>query len=92
MFIDWPDHSKQAFGKEILPARHNISESNLFSDEGLAHLLDEYPRERLDIWAFSEQREGQGPTLRGRAPKMSGTDIVEAVKHGKIWLMKEVSD
>ncbi|MEM7329276.1 MAG: hypothetical protein AAF437_11085 [Pseudomonadota bacterium] len=86
MFIDWPDHSKQAFGKEILHAKHNISQSNLFSDDGLAHLLDEYPRERLDIWAFSEQREGQSPTLRGRAPKMSGKDIVDAVKNGKIWL------
>ncbi|MEM7460143.1 MAG: hypothetical protein AAF331_11810, partial [Pseudomonadota bacterium] len=86
MFVDWPDHSEWGFGKETLLAEHNISQSNLFTDDGLAHLIDEYPRENLDIWAFTEQREGQGPTLRGRAPKMSGKDIVDAVKHGKIWL------
>ncbi|MEL7104171.1 MAG: hypothetical protein AAGL97_16590 [Pseudomonadota bacterium] len=86
MFVDWPDHSEWGFGKETLFAKHNISQSNLFTDDGLAHLIDEYPRANLDIWAFTEQREGQGPTLRGRAPKMSGKDIVEAVKNGKIWL------
>ncbi|MEO1553304.1 MAG: hypothetical protein AAFR82_05170 [Pseudomonadota bacterium] len=86
MFVDWPDHSEWGFGKETLFAEHNISQSNLFSDDGLAHLLDAYPRENLDIWAFTEQCEGQSPTLRGRAPKMSGQDIVEAVKNGKIWL------
>ncbi|MEM6555658.1 MAG: hypothetical protein AAF642_07285 [Pseudomonadota bacterium] len=86
MFVDWPDHSEWGFGQETLLAEHNIAQSNLFTDDGLAHLIDEYPRESLDIWAFSEQREGEGPSMRGRAPHMSGEDIVEAVKNGKIWL------
>ncbi|MEM7638359.1 MAG: hypothetical protein AAF269_04775 [Pseudomonadota bacterium] len=86
MFVDWPDHSEWGFGRETLFAEHNISQSNLFTDEGLAHLIDEYPRANLDIWAFSEQREGPAASLRGRAPRMNGKDIVEAVKHGKIWL------
>jgi len=86
MFVDWPDHSKKAFGKDVLLAEHNISKSNLFADEGLAHLLDEFPRDQLDIWTFGKQVEGHNPALRGRAPNMSGKDIIEAVKHGEIWL------
>lgn len=86
MFVDWPDHSKQAFGKDVLLAEHNISKSTLFSDDGLAHLLDEYPRESLDIWTFGKLREGHNPAMRGRAATMSGQDIVEAVKNGQIWL------
>ena len=86
MFVDWPDHSKETFGKDVLLAKHNISNSNLFSDDGLAQLLDAYPREKLDIWTFGKQREGHNPALRGRAPKMSGKDIVDAVRHGQIWL------
>lgn len=86
MFVDWPDHSKETFGKDVLLAEHNISKSNLFTDDGLAHLLDEYPRDQLDIWTFGKQREGHNPALRGRAPRMSGKDIVDAVKHGEIWL------
>lgn len=86
MFVDWPAHSKETFGRDILLAEHNISKSDLFSDDGLAALLDEYPRENLDIWTFGKQREGCNTPTRGRAPKMSGRDIVEAVHHGEIWL------
>ncbi len=93
MFVDWPDHSEASFGREILLAEHNISKTNLFDDDGLAHLLDVYPRENLDIWTFGKQREGHNSALRGRAPKMSGRDIVEAVKHGEIWLnLRRASD
>ena len=86
MFVDWPGASRSAFGREILRAEHNISKSNLFDDDGLARLLDLYPRQKLDIWTFGKQAEGHNLALRGRAPKMSGKDIVEAVKHGEIWL------
>ncbi|MEM9571241.1 MAG: hypothetical protein AAF996_07230 [Pseudomonadota bacterium] len=86
MFVDWPEGSKSAFGREIVCAQHNISKSNLFDDDGLAYLLDVFPREKLDIWTFGKQREGHNTALRGRAPKMSGKDIVAAVKHGEIWL------
>jgi hypothetical protein len=86
MFVDWPNQSKEQFGKEILLAEHNISKTDLFTDDGLAHLLDEYPRENLDIWTFGEQGTGPAVSMRGRAPKMPGADIVDAVKNGKIWL------
>lgn len=86
MFVDWPRQSKEQFGKEILRAEHNISKTDLFSDDGLAHILDEYPRESLDIWTFGKQSTGPALSMRGRAPRMPGADIVEAVKNGKIWL------
>lgn len=86
MSVTWPDNSKQAFGREILHARHSFSESDLFTDDGLAHLLDIYPRQSLDIWTFGENREGENPALRGRAPRMSGAEILTAVKNGHVWL------
>ena len=93
MFVDWPDHAKESFGKDVLLAEHNISKSNLFTDDGLARLLDEYPREKLDIWTFGKHCEGNNPALRGRAPTMSGKDIVDAVRHGHIWLnLRRVSE
>lgn len=93
MQISWPDHSKQSFGKEILRAAHTLGQSNLFSTDGLAHLLDLYPRESLDIWTFADNRDGEHPSMRGRAPKMSGHEIMEAVKHGRIWLnLRRASD
>ncbi|MEO1304828.1 MAG: hypothetical protein AAFV37_07625 [Pseudomonadota bacterium] len=86
MLVDWPDHSNTGFGSEVLLARHDVSNSHLFLDGGLAHILDVYPRENLDIWTFGSEREGLNSSLRGRAPHLRGTEIIEAVKRGHIWL------
>ena len=86
MYVNWPSHSETGFGNDVLLAQHNVSSSDLFEDDGLAHLLDVYPRESLDIWTFGQEREGLNSSLRGRAPKLSGKQILEAVKRGHIWL------
>lgn len=86
MFVRWDDHSETAFGKDVLLAEHDVSNTDLFMDDGLAYLLDVYPRENLDIWTFGKEGEGINTSLRGRAPKLSGKQIVEAVKRGHIWL------
>jgi hypothetical protein len=86
MYVNWPDHSETGFGRDVLLAQHNLSMSELFTDEGLAHLLDVYPRESLHIWTFGSEREGVNSSVRGRAPKLSGKEILEAVKRGHLWL------
>ncbi|MFN3212070.1 MAG: hypothetical protein ACE37M_03115 [Henriciella sp.] len=86
MYVNWPSHSDTEFGNDVLLAQHNVSSSDLFEDEGLAHLLDVYPRESLDIWTFGQESEGLNTSLRGCAPTLSGKQIVEAVKRGHIWL------
>lgn len=86
MSFQWPVDTKQDFGQTILSAKHDYGSNDLFDDDGLARLIDLYPRQSLDIWTFGSNREGENPALRGRAPKMSGREIMEAVKHGEIWL------
>lgn len=92
MYVNWPDHSETHFGSEVLLAQQNVSMSDLFEDDGLAHLLDHYPREKLGIWTFGEESEGLNSSLRGRASKLSGKEIIDAVKRGQIWLnMRQAS-
>ena len=86
MFVKWPDHSDTRFGSDVLLAKHDVSKTELFSDEGLARLLDVYPRQNLDIWTFGNEGEGVNSSLRGRAPKLSGAEIVDIVKRGHIWI------
>ena len=86
MKVEWPVHSETDFGSDVLLARHDVSNTDLFLDDGLAYILDVYPRENLDIWTFGHEGEGVNTSLRGRAPKLSGKEIVEAVKRGHIWL------
>lgn len=86
MTVYWPETTKTAFGNEILRADHPFGDLELFSDDGLAHLLDHYPRNELEIWTFGGDGESEKPALKGRAPRLSGKDIVEAVKQGNVWL------
>lgn len=86
MLVNWTNQNETRFGNDVMLAQHDAVGSDLFLDDGLAHILDVYPREHLDIWTFGDEGEGVNTSLRGRAPKLSGAEIVEAVKNGHIWL------
>lgn len=82
----WEKAGKKEFGASVLQATHNAHESEQFSDEKLAELLDMYPREQLGIYKFPEHSDGVVKADHGRAPKLSGAQILNAVKTGQIWL------
>jgi hypothetical protein len=86
MTINWPNTTRQAFGNEILEATHTFDQSSLFTDDALAALLDAYPRERLGVWTFADHGEGEEAPVRGSAGDLSGAEILQAVKRGRIWL------
>ncbi len=86
MAINWPGSTKADFGKTLVEASHTLHQSPLFCDASLAALLDAYPRDKLGIWTFANHGEGEEAPVRGTAGDMSGTDLLEAVKRGRIWL------
>ncbi|MEM8616162.1 MAG: hypothetical protein AAGF20_04430 [Pseudomonadota bacterium] len=86
MTVTWPENTKAGFGRDTLMAQHDIHTNSIFSDDGLAALLDEYPREELGIWTFGAHCEGEAPAIKGAAPDASGAEIMEAVRKGTIWL------
>ena len=86
MSVTWPDNAKARFGKDVLAATHTHSDNPIFSDDGLAELLDRYPREDLGIWTFGDHDVGEAPAVRGGAPNATGAEIMQAVKRGNVWL------
>ncbi|MDJ0920379.1 MAG: hypothetical protein QNI84_04580 [Henriciella sp.] len=86
MTVTWPQNAKLRFGKHILEATHDLGSLPVFSDDGLAALLDAYPRESLGVWTFGTHGEGEAPAIRGRADDLSGAEIMDAVRRGQIWL------
>lgn len=86
MGYHWPETMQQAFGRAILTAKHDLHERELFSDDGLADLLDRYPREDLGLYTFPAHQAGRVLPMHGRAPDLSGAELLEAVKTGHIWL------
>ena len=82
----WDKTGKPRFGDAIIQGEHNLHESGQFNDEKLAELLDAYPRDKLGIYKFPDHSDGVVKADHGRAPKLTGAELVQAVKSGKIWL------
>jgi CelD/BcsL family acetyltransferase involved in cellulose biosynthesis len=93
MRFEWPDNTKGRLRHELLTATHDAHTSPHFTDEGLAKLLDIYPRENLGIYKFPPHAEGRVQAIHGQAPNLSGAEILKAVETGQIWLnLRKVND
>ena len=86
MKFEWPAGMESGFGREVYRASHDLHERPMFTDAGLAELLDAYPRDKLGVYRFPPHGEGITRAAHGRAPDISGADLLKAVADGQIWL------
>ena len=80
-----PDKAK-GFSKENLTFTHQLHERPMFSDAGLIDLLDRYPRDRLGVFTMGHDPVDWQSWRRGTAGNLSGAELLEAAKAGRIWL------
>ena len=86
IITDWTDEKAASFGKADLGFRHELHERPMFDDEGLASVLDRYPRERLGVFTMGEDPVAWQTWRRGTPGNMTGDQLLEAAKTGRIWL------
>ena len=84
--LKWQNEIQNEFDLSTLHAAHKLHESPLFSDEGLAEILDIYPRDRLGLYQFPPHATGRVQARHGCADGLSGAELLRAVQAGKIWL------
>jgi len=82
----WDPEEVAGFERRLIGFRHSLHERPMFSDEGLASILDRYPREALGVFTMGEDLEDWRSWRRGSAGKMSGDRLLAAVKEGRLWL------
>ena len=80
------DDAHGRIGREIVRFNNRLAETGLFEDEALARLLDAHPRASLDICTMASPPRPDRRWVAGEANAMSGADLVEAVKRGRLWL------
>ena len=86
MIADWTDQAVDGFETAIVRVRHGLHERPMFSDEGLARILDLYPREALGAFTMGEDLEDWGSWRRGGVQGLSGEALLRAVHEGRLWL------
>lgn len=86
IITDWTADKASAFGFENLSFHHGLHERPMFDDEGLASLLDRYPRDKLGVFTMGEDPVDWRSWRAGSAGNLSGDKLLEAAKAGRIWL------
>jgi hypothetical protein len=76
----------ERFGREVVRLRHTLHERPMFSDEGLAALLDRYPRSAMGVFTMGHDIEDWRSWRRGVAYGLSGDQLLSAVQEGRLWL------
>jgi len=82
----WDPSQVAGFEQKLIAFRHTLHERPLFSDEGLASILDRYPREALGVFTMGEDLVDWRSWRRGSADGMSGDRLLAAVQAGRLWL------
>lgn len=86
MITDWTPEKAAAFGRAELGFRHDLHCRPMFDDAGLVEVLDRYPRDRLGVFTMGEDPVDWRSWRRGSAGSLSGDQLLEAAKAGRIWL------
>ena len=87
MFLpNWCDEHTEKFQKDTFKIQHNLMSTGLFSDDALSELLDNHPKDQLDVCALSEHPVYQYKFRTGDPRDVDGKTLIEAVKAGTIWM------
>lgn len=90
---DWTADKARDFTRRTLTLNHALHERPMFDDEGLIEVLDRYPRERLGVFSMGEDPVAWQTWRRGEAGDLSGRQLLDAAKAGRIWLnLRAVND
>jgi len=85
LLIDWKPQDFAALEEGVIVARHALAESGLFTDEGLAEILDRHPDSALTLSTMGQDSmtfEWRDGDRNG----VSGEELLETVKRGHLWI------
>ena len=90
--MDWTQDDFGALEKGILVARHRLHESGLFTDEGLAKIIDAHPDGQLTITRMGTDTN-RFEWREGARNGVAGETLIELVREGRFWLsVRKVND
>lgn len=71
------------WGNHTVKLQHNLAESDLFSDESLANIVESIDPKHIDITTMGEDVSTWGHVDRAGQP---GASVLEAVRGGRVWI------
>ena len=85
VFTDWRAADGERWGQEPMLLRHRLHEHPLFSNEALAGLVANYPREHYNLVQWGKHG-ATGSWREGEIIGLSGDEIMSAIARGRVWI------
>jgi hypothetical protein len=85
VFTTWEDSFATRWNKEPIKIGHELQKSPLFTMDGLADLIDRYPREHYALVYMGAQGERRF-WREGDLGGMRGKDVIRHIESGRMWL------
>jgi len=82
--VDWKFSNKDIENRAVTTS-HHLLETGLFDDEQLIRVLDTHPRHHLNVHTMGTD-ESNNQWREGNAAKLSGEQLLDATKEGRLWL------
>lgn len=90
---NWTHEQVMQLNRGNLVAGHRLHELDLFSDAGLIETLASHPPDSLGVNTMGEDPTNREQWREGHAGPHDARTLLEAVKHGRLWLnLRRVMD
>jgi len=86
IFTDWTADHTARWASAPLRLSHRLSQHPLYSLDALAELIEGYPREHYALVEMGPQGSSRRLWREGDIGGLSGADVVEAIRRGRMWL------
>ncbi len=87
IITDWDRQKIADFGMKPLRFRHCVHETDLFSDDRLARLIERAPRENYYVNTMPPGAKDKSARREGEIRGLTGRDVLKAVHDGQIWIL-----
>ncbi len=91
IFENWSPEHTALWGRHPIKLRHTLHSSPLFSMDGLAELIDRYPRQ-FYMLVHMGGTGGKRFWREGDIAGMPGRKVIEAIAQGRLWLNLRCTD
>ncbi len=91
IFEGWSEEHTELWGRHPLRLQHTLHTSPLFSMDGLAELIEHYPRQLYMLVSMGGV-EDRKLWREGDIAEMSGKAVIEAIANGRLWLNLRCTD
>lgn len=86
IFAGWEPRHTEMFGRFTLKLAHRLHESELFTDEALARLIEGYPASHYNLHSMGSPDDPRFLWRRGLLGTCAGADVIAGIRAGRLWL------